>query len=59
MILKKIKIKTGGVMKTLNSMFLLCCWFVLSFSFASDSKESLEEIKANELQQIIQLKLLD
>ncbi|SVE29616.1 uncharacterized protein METZ01_LOCUS482470, partial [marine metagenome] len=56
MILKKSKINTGGVMKTLNTMFLLCCWCLLSFSFATDSKESLEEIKANEIQQYIQEK---
>ena len=56
MIFKKSKIKTGGVMKTLKTMFLLSCWCILSFSFATDSKKTLEEIKADEVQQYIQEK---
>ena len=41
-------------MKTLTKMFLLTCWCLLSVSFA---KETLDEIKANETQQVIQEKL--
>ena len=42
-------------MKTLTKMFLLSCWcLLLSVSFA---KETLDEIKANEEQQLIQEKL--
>ena len=44
------------MMKTLTKMFLLCCWCILSFSFATDSKQTLEEIKADEMQQYIQEK---
>ena len=41
-------------MKTLTKMFLLSCWCLISVSFA---KETLDEIKANQDQQIIQQKL--
>ena len=41
-------------MKTLTKMFLLSCWCLFSISFA---KESLDEIKANQEQQLIQQKL--
>jgi hypothetical protein len=41
-------------MKTLTKMFLLSCWCLLSVSFA---KEHIDQIKANEQQQIIQQKL--
>ena len=41
-------------MRTLTKMFLLSCWCILSVSFA---KETLDEIKANEIQQMIDLKL--
>ena len=40
-------------MKTLTKMFLLSCWCLLSVSFA---KEHIDQIKANEQQQIIQQK---
>jgi len=40
-------------MKTLTKMFLLSCWCLLSISFA---KETLDEIKANQEQQLIQEK---
>ena len=45
----KLKINNrGGVnMKTLTKMFLLSCWCLFSISFA---KETLDEIKANEMQ---------
>ena len=41
-------------MKTLTKMFLLSCWCLISVSFA---KETIDEIKANQDQQIIQQKL--
>ena len=41
-------------MKTLTKMFLLSCWCLISVSFA---KETLDEIKANQEQQLIQEKL--
>ena len=41
-------------MKTLTKMFLLSCWCLLSVSFA---KEHIDQIKANQEQQIIQQKL--
>ena len=52
----KLKINNrGGVnMKTLTKMFLLSCWCLISVSFA---KETLDEIKANQEQQLIQEKL--
>ena len=52
----KLKINNrGGVnMKTLTKMFLLSCWCLISVSFA---KETLDEIKANQDQQLIQEKL--
>ena len=52
----KLKINNrGGVnMKTLTKMFLLSCWCLISVSFA---KETLDEIKANQEQQLIQQKL--
>ena len=40
-------------MKTFTKMFLLTCWCLLSVSFA---KETLDEIKANKMQQLIQEK---
>ena len=52
---KKLNNNRGGVkMKTLTKMFLLSCWCLLSVSFA---KETLDEIKANQEQQLIQQKL--
>jgi len=52
----KLKINNrGGVnMKTLTKMFLLSCWCLISVSFA---KETIDEIKANQDQQLIQQKL--
>ena len=41
-------------MKTFTKMFLLSCWCLLSVSFA---KEHIDQIKANQEQQIIQQKL--
>ena len=41
-------------MKTLTKMFLLSCWCLFSVSFA---KETIDEIKANQDQQLIQQKL--
>ena len=41
-------------MKTLTKMFLLCCWCMMSVTFAE--KLHIDQIKANELQQIIEQK---
>jgi len=52
---KKLNNNRGGVkMKTLTKMFLLSCWCLFSVSFA---KETLDELKAKQEQQLIQEKL--